>query len=95
MVILSSIIFTNNYLDEGTGNNLIDLEKKYSKVNINAANIIINTYLLKVQAGLNELINYYRYLANKIVESPQLGDNIDDNFLKSAVCTIMSVCFCA
>ena len=85
MVILSSIFFTNNYLDEGTGNNLIDLEKKYSKVNINAANIIINTYLLKVQAGLNELINYYQNLANKIVETPLLGENIDDKFFKSAV----------
>ena len=85
MVILSSINFTNNYLDEGTGNNLIDLEKKYSKVNINAANIIINTYLLKVQAGLNELINYYQNLANKIVETPLLGENIDDKFFNHLI----------
>ena len=85
VVILSSILFTNNYLDKGTGNNLIDLEKKYSKVNLNSVNVIISTYLLKVQAGLNEIINYYYNLATKIKADHSLADNIDDKYLLSAV----------
>ena len=85
MVLLSSIIFTNNYIDKGTGDNLIDLEKKYSKVNLYSVNIIISTQLLKIQAGLNEMINYYRNLATAIKQNISLVYKIDDKDFISSV----------
>ena len=85
MVLLSSIIFTNNYIDKGTGDNIIDLEKKYSKVNLYSVNIIISTNLLKMQAGLNEIINYYRNLANVLKQNISLVYDIDEENFKSVV----------
>ena len=85
MVLLSSIIFTNNYIDKGTGDNIIDLEKKYSKVNLYSVNIIISTNLLKMQAGLNEIINYYRNLANVLKQNISLIYDIDEENFKSVV----------
>ena len=88
MAILSSIVFTCNYIDKGTRINIIELEKNYSKVNLNSINIIITTYLLKIQSGLNELINNYQNLANQIIllENNVTIDieNIDDTFFKAA-----------
>ena len=49
-------IYTINYLDEKTGKNVVDLEKKYAKVNINSINSLLTTTLLKVQSGINEQI---------------------------------------
>ena len=88
MVIISSIVFTCNYIDKGTRINIIELEKNYSKVNLNSINIIITTYLLKIQSGLNELINNYQNLANQII-LPENNvtidiENINDTFFKAA-----------
>ena len=80
MVLLSSIIFTNNYIDKGTGDNLIDLEKKYARANLYSVNIILTTHLLKIQADLNELINYYRNLASVIKNDTSLVYNISEEY---------------
>ena len=85
---LKDHIFTSNYIDKGTRINIIELEKNYSKVNLNSINIIITTYLLKIQSGLNELINNYQNLANQII-LPENNvtidiENIDDTFFKAA-----------
>ena len=88
MVIISSIIFTNNYLDKGTANNLVELEKQYAKININTINILISINLLKVQAGLNELIYYYIKIANKIKYNESILtdiNEIDEEFFRSLV----------
>ena len=88
MVIISSIIFTNNYLDKGTANNLVELEKQYAKININTINILISNNLLKVQAGLNELIYYYIKIANKIKYNESILtdiNEIDEEFFRSLV----------
>ena len=57
-------ICTNNHIDLKTYTNLINLEKKYgrwySKINIDSANVLITTTLLKLQASLNELILFYQ-----------------------------------
>ena len=58
-------IFTNNYYDKRTAQNIVDLEKKYSKININSINTLVSTTLLKAQASLNEQIIFYQKLANK------------------------------
>ena len=59
-------IFTSNYLDKRTAQNIVELEKKYAKVNINSINALLTTLLLKVQASINEQILFYIKLAKKI-----------------------------
>ena len=79
-------IFTNNYFDKKTGQKIVDLEKKFAKVNINSVNALLTTTLLKVQASLNEQILFYQKLANKIGNNAydinpflKCGVNIDEN----------------
>ena len=79
MVIISSIIFTNNYLDLKTADNIVQLEKDYSKVKLNSINIILSTNLLKIQAGLNEIINSYIILANQIKSNEALKSKVINN----------------
>ena len=88
MVIVSSIIFTNNYFDKGTANNIVELEKNLVKINMNSISVIINSNLMKVQAGLNEVIKAYNIFAKEIIENPEkIRDlnNINDLFFKSVV----------
>ena len=53
-IALFSILFTNQYLDKQTGDNIIDLEKKFAKINLNSMNIIITSSITKIQQGINE-----------------------------------------
>ena len=85
-VLLSMIIviiflgkFTNNYFDQRTGKNIVDLEKKYASININSINTLLTTTLLKIQASLNEQILFYLKLANKTNEISNYKIN---NFLQ-------------
>ena len=57
-------IFTNSYYDYRTLGNIIDLEKKYSKMNIKSVNVILTTILQKNQASMNEQILLYQRIAN-------------------------------
>ena len=84
IILICSIIFSNNYIDKITGNNLIELGKEYSKININSVNDLISTSLLKIQLGLNELILLYQKLANQLRSNDHnnLNITINDNFLK-------------
>ena len=88
IVITSSVIFTNNYIDLNTSSNLVNLERKHAKINLNSINLIISTYLLKAQASLNELINYYQNLAGAIKSNNTYITDvsyIDELFFKSGV----------
>ena len=58
-------IFTNYYLNKRTAENIVDLENKSAKININTVNALLTTTLLKVQASLNEQIIFYQKMANK------------------------------
>ena len=90
VVILSSINFTNNYFDKGTAENVVKLEKNFAKVNLNSISVIINSNLLKVQAGLNEVIKAYKIFGKNIKEKPETIMNlneINDLFFKSVVDT--------
>ena len=62
------IIFTNDYFDKRTGKNIVDLEKKFSSININSINALLTTSLLKIQASLNEQVLFYLKLANRTKE---------------------------
>ena len=81
--------FTNNFFDNRTGKNIVYLEKKYAKININSINSLLTTTLLKIQASLNEQILFYQKLANKTNEITDYTINqflkcvldLDDNFL--------------
>ena len=74
-------ICTNNHIDLKTYTNLINLEKKYSKINIDSANALITTTLLKLQASLNELILFYQNIANKILLSEK-NYTFKSNYIK-------------
>ncbi len=56
-------IFTNNYYDIRTIQNIINLEKQTSKMNINSANDMVTSYITKLQINLNELILLYEKIA--------------------------------
>ena len=71
-------IFTNNYLDKTTAQNIVDLEKKNARTIINSVNALITTSLLKVQASLNEQILFYQKMA-------RLKEYINDYKLKESL----------
>ena len=73
-VILSTLIvttflgiFTNNTYDKRTSEKIINLEKEYAKINLNAVNVIMTTKILKLQASLNEIIHFYDKIANDLL----------------------------
>ena len=89
-VILSTLIvlillglFTNNYYDKSTSQNIINFRKKYSKIIINSANILITNKFLKFQIGLNEIVIYYQRMANKLLISNK-NYTLNNAYLKSA-----------
>ena len=84
VIIACSLIFTNNYIDKITGNNIIKLGKEFSEININSANEIISTTLLKIQLNLNELVILYQKLAKSLkANNPKIANRIiNDDFLK-------------
>ena len=84
VVIIILITFTDNKLDKRTRENIINLQKNYSKIIINTANIILTTKLLKFQSGLNELILYYLKSAKELLQSNK-NYELNDTFLKSVL----------
>ena len=82
MIIVSLFIykFTNNYCDKRTWNNISELEKKTTKINTNILNTLLTTTLLKVQVNINELILFYKKLAN---QTDQIISNETNDFLKN------------
>ena len=63
--------YTNTYYDDRTRNNIINIEKMYSKININSANVLLTTTFQKIQSGLNEHILFYQKMANKLIKSEE------------------------
>ena len=60
-------IFTNSYYDKRTIENILNLEEKFSKINIKSVNAILTTILQKNQASMNEQILLYQRIANKTI----------------------------
>ena len=69
IVILFVGIFTNTHLDKKTNSNMINLGYKFSKININSANLLVTTVLLKIQASLNEQILFYQKMSKKMLDT--------------------------
>ena len=85
-IAIFSIIFTNQYIDKQTGDNIIDLEKKFAKINLNSMNIIITSSITKIQQGINELISSYQKAANIVKNDKNITINLTNNkFFKSLV----------
>ena len=84
VVILFLGFFTNNNFDKRTSQNIINLEKNYSKSNIYSVNALLTMSLLKLQASLNEQILYYQNISNKLLTSKQLHE-LNTNYLECAL----------
>ena len=83
--------FTNTHLDKRTKNNIINLQTKYSKVNINIINNLITTKLLELQSSLNELILVYQKTANDLLQSGK-NPKLNNTFFKCALDIENSFC---
>ena len=70
IIIVISILFyySNYYLDIKSAEDLIKIEKKYAKININSVNVLIYNVLYRVQIGLQEQITLYHNIASKITD---------------------------
>ena len=85
-------LFTNTYNDKKSYNYIRDLEKNYSKININSVNIILTSTIERVQASLNEHILHYQKLANKLLEETEIPE-VNDTYMKCALTTSSMICF--
>ena len=88
-VILSTLIvtiflgiFTNSFYNKRTIEHILDLEAKFSKINIKSVNIILTTILQKNQASINEQILLYQRMANKTINVNIEDLSSNDNKLK-------------
>ena len=77
-------LFTNNYYDKKAFNYIRNLEKNYSKINIQSANIIFTSTIEKIQASLNEHIIHYQKLANQLLEKTEIPE-VNDTLMKCAL----------
>ena len=84
VVIIFLGFFTNNNFDKRTSQNIINLEKNYSKSNIYSVNALLTMSFLKLQASLNEQILYYQNISNKLLTSKQLHE-LNTNYLECAL----------
>ena len=75
-------IFTYSYYDKRTTEKILDLEAKYSKINIKSVNVILTTILEKNQASMNEQILLYQRIANKTINANIEDLILHDNKLK-------------
>ena len=82
-IAIFSIIFTNTYIDKKTGDNILELEKQFAKVNLNSMNIIITSSITKIQQSLNELISSYIKAAKIVKNNENIHINLtNNNFFK-------------
>ena len=68
IIIVSFIIYlySNNYLDKKSAEDIYTLEKKFATININSINVLLSNALLKVQVGLHEQLTFYENIASQI-----------------------------
>ena len=92
VVTLFLIFFTNNNYDRRALDRIINIEKKYSKININSVSILLTTTIQKIQAGLNENIILYQRYANKLLDSTETPA-VNDTYMKCALTTSFMICF--
>ena len=84
-IIIFTILFTNNYIDKITGENIVEIENKNSEINLKSINNLINTALLKVQGSLNEIIIAYTNTAKKVKKDDNIKIEFNKTYFKSIV----------
>ena len=77
--VIFSIFFTTKYIDKKTVDNIIKLEQKLSKINLNSMNVLITSSIYKIQSSLNELIIAYQNMASKVKNNDNFKINITNN----------------
>ena len=78
-IAIFSFFFTNQYIDKQTANNIIELEKKFAKINLNSMNIIITSSITKIQQSINELITSYQKAATLVKNDKNININLTNN----------------
>ena len=84
-------IFTNDNYDKKTCHNIIKLEKQYAKININSANVLLSTTILKFQASLNEIITFYQKIANDLLRDNN-SHQLKKEYLKNVLNMDINYC---
>ena len=82
-IIIFTIYFTKNYIDNKTRDNIVEMENKFSKVNLKSIHSLVSSSLLKLQGSLNEQIIAYQNEANKVKNNDNIKIELNNNFFKS------------
>ena len=71
--------FSQAFLDKETATEIIDIEKRYAKANINSMNILLYNIILKLQVNILQIISLYQNIAKSISNSSDILNftNID------------------
>ena len=83
--------FTFDKYDKRLRKKVIDLERNYSKIIMNSANILILNFFMKYQADLNEQIIYYQNKAKEILISEE-EEELNTKFLECLITFDTSIC---
>ena len=92
LITLLLVMYTNNYYDKSSMQNIMKLEKNYEEAKIKSANIKVTSLLLKYQVHINELILFYKGIANDLLKDEN-SHQLENGFLISAVSVSIFHCF--
>ena len=92
LITLLLVMYTNNYYDKSSMQNIMKLEKNYEEAKIKSANIKVTSLLLKYQVHINELIFFYKGIANDLLKDEN-SHHLENGFLISAVSVSIFHCF--
>ena len=69
IVMTTLIYFSQDFLDEETATEVIDIEKRFAKANINSMNILLYNLILKLQVNIQQIITLYQNIAGGLLKS--------------------------
>ena len=69
IVMMILIYFSQDFIDESRANEVIEIEKRYAKANINSINILLYNMMLKLQVNIQQIITSYQNIAKIISKS--------------------------
>ena len=72
IVMTTLIYFSQDFLDKETATEVIDIEKRYAKENINSMNILLYNIILKLQVNIQQIITLYQNIAKNISNSSDI-----------------------
>ena len=72
IVMTTLIYFSQDFLDKETATEVIDIEKRYAKANINSMNILLYNIILKLQVNIQQIITLYQNIAKNISNSSDI-----------------------